>query len=174
MDLGLCQPVNYEATTTKEEKEIFGVIPYIPAEVIRGEKFTSTGDIYSFAMLLWELSTGRPPFMTCIRPEITSPLIPPCIAEIIVKCWDVNPENRSNAREVRDKFEEIKEMYELMDSHEDGEVSKIMCSQFFGIRKLYIKEMLKNDVTTNYSTTTTKTAHQKALYTSCLLTLKMN
>ncbi|KAG9290137.1 hypothetical protein G9A89_010443 [Geosiphon pyriformis] len=100
-DLGLCQPTNYEATTTTittEEKKIFGVIPYIPPEVLRGEKFTTAGDIYSYGMLLWELSTGKPPFHDCPhdeilimailngqRPNITSPLIPPPIAEIIIK-----------------------------------------------------------------------------------------
>ncbi|KAG9292671.1 hypothetical protein G9A89_008257 [Geosiphon pyriformis] len=41
--------VNHEATTTAEKKKIYGVIPYIPPEVLRGEKFTIAGDIYNFA-----------------------------------------------------------------------------------------------------------------------------
>ncbi|KAG9300783.1 hypothetical protein G9A89_023581 [Geosiphon pyriformis] len=72
-DLGLCQTTNHEATTTTittEEKKIFGVIPYIPPEVLRGEKFTTAGDIYSLGMLLWELSTGKPPFHDCPHDEI--------------------------------------------------------------------------------------------------------
>ncbi|KAG9304869.1 hypothetical protein G9A89_010731 [Geosiphon pyriformis] len=122
-DLGLCQPVNNEATTT-EEKKIFGVIPYIPPEVLRGEKFTSAGDIYSLSMLLWELATGKPPFhdrshdhlliidiLNGQKPKINPPLISPCIAEIIEKCWDVNPENRPNAEEVEEKFWEFSNMY---------------------------------------------------------------
>ncbi|KAG9290425.1 hypothetical protein G9A89_007156 [Geosiphon pyriformis] len=115
----ILQLINNEATTTTttttEEKKIYGVIPYIPPEVLRGEKFTFAGNIYSFAMLLWELATGILPFHDCshdhllimdilnsIRPEIISPFIPPSIAEIIIKCWDVNPENRSTTREKRD------------------------------------------------------------------------
>ncbi|KAG9294386.1 hypothetical protein G9A89_001891 [Geosiphon pyriformis] len=108
----------HKATTTEEKKGIFGLDSYIPPEVIRGEKFTTAGDIYSFAMLLWELSTGRPPLRDRphdntlilnivskgIKPEIISPLIPPSIAKIIVKCWDVNPENRPTAEEVKDKL----------------------------------------------------------------------
>ncbi|KAG9294395.1 hypothetical protein G9A89_001900 [Geosiphon pyriformis] len=120
-DFGLCQPVNHKATTTEEKKGIFGVASYIPPEVIRGEKFTTAGDIYSFAMLLWELSTGRPPFHD--HPHDNT-----LILNIVSKVLDVNPENCPNAREVKDKLEEIEEMYELMGLYEDDEVSKIMCS----------------------------------------------
>ncbi|KAG9295082.1 hypothetical protein G9A89_017876 [Geosiphon pyriformis] len=72
-DLGLCQPTTRGKDA--KEKKIYGVIPYIPPEVLRGEKFT--------------------------LPRITSPLIPPCISEIIVKCWDINPENRPAAEQVK-------------------------------------------------------------------------
>ncbi|KAG9294935.1 hypothetical protein G9A89_003968 [Geosiphon pyriformis] len=60
-DLGLSQAINYEATTT-EKKKIHGVIPYIQPEVLRKEKLTSADNIYSFAMLLWELATEKPSF----------------------------------------------------------------------------------------------------------------
>ncbi|KAG9292734.1 hypothetical protein G9A89_008322 [Geosiphon pyriformis] len=178
-DLGLCQPVNSKGTTidattgkaTEEKKEIFGVIPYIPPEVLRGEKFTDKGDIYSFAMLLWELATGKPPFhdrshdlflvmdilYNGIRPKITSPLIPPSYAEIIVKCWDVNPENRPTAKEV------VRKLWE----------NKISEPEFLESDK-YVFEMLKNDSTTTAKTTTTTTCiHPGAVYTSRLLTLQI-
>ncbi|KAG9298441.1 hypothetical protein G9A89_008705 [Geosiphon pyriformis] len=129
-DLGLCQPVNKETNsnneaiiteTATEKKKIYGVIPYIPPEVLRGEKFTEKVEIYSFSMLLWELVTGKPPFhnrsndhipimatLNVQRPKITSPLIPPCYAELIKKCWDVNPKNRPTAVEVWDKLRELR------------------------------------------------------------------
>ncbi|KAG9292732.1 hypothetical protein G9A89_008320 [Geosiphon pyriformis] len=171
-DLGLCQSINNEATTTTtteratEKKKIYGVIPYIPPEVLRGENFTLAGDIYSCGMLLWELATGKPPFhdrshdyllimdiLNGIRPEITSPFIQPSIAEIIVKCWDVNPENRPTAFELGKKFEEF----------------EVWNSEFVESDK-YIREMLKKDSTTNYSTTR---IHPGAVYTSRLLTAQM-
>ncbi|KAG9284720.1 hypothetical protein G9A89_002605 [Geosiphon pyriformis] len=167
-DLGLCQPTNtnHEATTT-EEKKIYGVIPYIPPEVLRGEKFTLAGDIYSFAMLLWELATGKPPFhdrshdhflimdiLNGQRPKITSPLIPLCIAEIIEKCWDANPENRPSVKEVRQKLVKLEDNnFEFLESDK------------------YVKEMVKNDSTT--TTTTTKSIHPGAVYTSRVLTAKI-
>ncbi|KAG9292728.1 hypothetical protein G9A89_008316 [Geosiphon pyriformis] len=171
-DLGLCQPVNNKATTT-EEKKIYGVIPYIPPEVLRGEKFTTAGDIYSLGMLLWELATGKPPFYDCShdhilimailngqRPKITSPLIPPSIAEIIVKCWDVNPENRPTAFELRKTFEELVNKL----------VRKLKGWNFEVLESdKYVFEMLNNDSTT----TTTTRIHPGAVYTSRLLTLQI-
>ncbi|KAG9292251.1 hypothetical protein G9A89_023971 [Geosiphon pyriformis] len=145
--LGLCQPVNQEetttTTTTTEEKKIYGVIPYIPPEVLRGEKFTTAGDIYSFSMLLWELATGKPPFhdyphdhilimaiLNGQRPKITFPLIPPSIAKLIEKCWDPNPKNRPTAREVVDKLAE--------NTYPNSE---------FRVSDKYVRESLKNDST---------------------------
>ncbi|KAG9305877.1 hypothetical protein G9A89_016529 [Geosiphon pyriformis] len=195
-DLGLCQSVNNnEATTrgkaTEEKKGIFGVIPYIPPEVLRGEKFTTAGDIYSLGMLLWELATGKPPFhdrshdhllimdiLNGQRPEITFPLIPPSIAEIIIKCWDVNPENRPTAKEVDKKLEELWEIYkQYLAKMSTDEVSKTVCRQFLESQN-YIKEMWKNDATTNYlttktTTTTTTVIHPGAVYTSRLLTAQI-
>ncbi|KAG9292680.1 hypothetical protein G9A89_008266 [Geosiphon pyriformis] len=180
-DLGLCRQVNNEATTTttttdtttatatEKKKEIFGVIPYIPPEVLRGEKFTMAGDIYSYGMLLWEIATGKPPFhdrshdhflvmdilYNGLRPKITFPLIPPSIAEIIVKCWDVNPENRPNAREIYEML-----MKEPVSTSELSESDK------------HAQEMAEGDDST--TTTTAKTPlHPGAVYTSRLLTLQI-
>ncbi|KAG9295274.1 hypothetical protein G9A89_004169 [Geosiphon pyriformis] len=203
-DIWLCQPVNHEATATtaitatktttiktgkvKKEKKIYGVVPYIPPEVLRGEKFTMAGDIYSFAMLLWELATGKPPFHDCShdailimailngqRPKITSPLIPPCITEIIVKCWDVNPENRPTAKEIRAKLRELLKFYMRFKSkfRYQGIIDKEY-KQYLESEK-YVKEMAEGDDSTTKTTTTTTTKmsiHPGAVYTSRILTLQ--
>ncbi|KAG9298471.1 hypothetical protein G9A89_003694 [Geosiphon pyriformis] len=46
-----------------------------------------------------------------IRPEIISPLIPYCIAELIEKCWDVNPLNRPSAKGVNLTLENLHNLY---------------------------------------------------------------
>ncbi|KAG9298478.1 hypothetical protein G9A89_003946 [Geosiphon pyriformis] len=178
-DLGFCQPTNNEATTGKpmEQKKIYGVIPYIPPEVLRGEKFTTAGDIYSYGMLLWELATGKPPFhdfchnavliiaiLNGKRPEITSPLIPPCYAKIIEKCWDDDPKNRPTAEEV------VKNLFEIrgFSSH------KPKWLEFFESDK-FVREMRKNHETTKDSPKSCPitTIHPGAVYTSRLLTLQL-
>ncbi|KAG9300696.1 hypothetical protein G9A89_023494 [Geosiphon pyriformis] len=168
LDLGLCQSVNNEIVAA--EKNIYGVIPYVPPEVLGGGKFTTAGDIYSFAMLLWELATGNRPFhdrnhdrdlifeivFNGIKPKITSPLIPLCIAEIIVKCWDVNPENRPTAKKVLSKLVRLEILYNHKTTTESLE--------FLETDK-YVKEMVENELTAIPSTTSTP-IHSGAVYTS--------
>jgi serine/threonine protein kinase len=46
-DLGLCRPANYK----KEEGKIFGVLPYIAPEVLKGKPYSQASDIYSFGIV---------------------------------------------------------------------------------------------------------------------------
>ncbi|KAG9285724.1 hypothetical protein G9A89_001612 [Geosiphon pyriformis] len=160
-DLGLCQPTNHEATTTTittEEKKIFG--------------FTTAGDIYSLGMLLWELSTGKPPFYDCPhneilimailngqRPNITSPLIPPSIRKLIKKCWDANPKNRPTARELTGKFMELNHLYKFNNIN-----NRFKRWIHFGKSDKLIRKTAKND---------SIAIHSEAVYTSRIITAQM-
>ena len=55
-DLGFCGPAD------KPLKSIYGNLPYIAPEVIAGKQTTFASDIYSIAILMWEISSGQPPF----------------------------------------------------------------------------------------------------------------
>ncbi|CAI2191028.1 1993_t:CDS:2 [Funneliformis geosporum] len=55
-DLGFCGPID------KPLKSVYGNLPYIAPEVIFGQKSTKASDIYSIGMLMWEISSGQPPF----------------------------------------------------------------------------------------------------------------
>ncbi|CAI2188460.1 11907_t:CDS:2 [Funneliformis geosporum] len=55
-DLGLCRPAD-----ETNSKKIFGVLPYIAPEVLRGQPYTQASDIYSFGMIAYEIMTGLPP-----------------------------------------------------------------------------------------------------------------
>jgi len=57
-DLGLCQPVK----SSLKKGEIYGVIPFMAPEVLRGKSYTLASDIYSFSMIMWEFTSGVPPF----------------------------------------------------------------------------------------------------------------
>src|SRR5256885_2223269 len=104
-DMGLCGEVgNVDAT------KIYGVMPYVAPEVLRGKPYTQAADIYSFGMVMYFVATGKQPFADCahdqelalsicngIRPEITEKEAPKCYIELVKKCWDSNPDNRPNA-----------------------------------------------------------------------------
>src|ERR1043166_7128860 len=62
-DLGLCKPISYfHNSSTKNKNDVYGVLPYIAPEVLRGNRSTPASDIYSFSMIMWELVSGVPPF----------------------------------------------------------------------------------------------------------------
>src|ERR1044072_7434982 len=57
-DLGFCGPAD------KPLNSVYGNLPYIAPEVIAGKEYTFKSDIYSVAMLMWEISSGQPPFIS--------------------------------------------------------------------------------------------------------------
>ncbi|KAG9292673.1 hypothetical protein G9A89_008259 [Geosiphon pyriformis] len=95
---------------------------------------------------------------------ITSPLIPPSVAEIIVKCWDVNPENRPIAKEVYFMLEELKEMYDNKCTRKSTKRAKL---KHFKESEKYIKEMAK------YEVITSTRIHPGSVYKSRVLTLQI-
>ena len=60
-DLGLSKPIDYFQNKLNSES-VYGIIPYMAPEVLRGKPYTPASDIYSFAMIMWELTSLVPPF----------------------------------------------------------------------------------------------------------------
>lgn len=111
-DFGLARPLNYN----KYDKKIYGILPYVAPEVLNGKKYTKASDVYSFGMILWELTSCRPPFadrkhdlylateiIGGLRPEFTEDT-PDKYRKIINACWDPNPGKRPSIRELRKQF----------------------------------------------------------------------
>ncbi|CAB4433150.1 unnamed protein product [Rhizophagus irregularis] len=101
-DMGLCGGVD-----DINQNNIYGVMPYIAPEVLRGKPYTQAADIYSFGMIMYFAATGRQPFDDCahdhylaldicngIRPIINEPEAPKSYIDLMKKCLDSNPENR--------------------------------------------------------------------------------
>ena len=110
-DLGLCRSANYFQSFKKDD--IYGVIPFMAPEVLRGKPYTKASDIYSFSMIMWEFTSGVSPFIDkahdlqlCLsickgeRPKIIENT-PLCYANLMEKCWDEDPLKRPSASEVR-------------------------------------------------------------------------
>src|SRR6266496_3896181 len=106
IDLGLCKPISDLQDSDKKVNEIYGVMPYMAPEILRNKPYTSASDIYSFSMIMWEFTSGIPPFnhkahdhqfslSICKgkRPEIIKNT-PKCYIDLMKKCWDSNPSNR--------------------------------------------------------------------------------
>ena len=101
-DLGLCKPMEYFDSEFKKN-DIYGVLPFVAPEVLRGKPYTLASDIYSFSMIMWEFTSGIPPFndrahdfQLCYnickgeRPEIIEST-PQCYIDLMKKCWDEDP-----------------------------------------------------------------------------------
>src|SRR5581483_11598829 len=112
-DLGLCCPIQ----SFLKKDSIYGVIPFMAPEILRGNPYTLASDIYSFSMIMWEFTSGVTPFndkahdlQLCIsickgkRPEIIEST-PECYIDLMKKCWDENPLKRPSASEVNNIIE---------------------------------------------------------------------
>ncbi|RGB41670.1 kinase-like domain-containing protein, partial [Rhizophagus diaphanus] len=104
IDLGLCKPIS---DLQASDNEIYGVLPYMAPEILRNNPYSPASDIYSFSMIMWEFTSGIPPFnhkahdhdlILSICKEGERPKIikntPKCYVDLMKKCWDSNPFNR--------------------------------------------------------------------------------
>jgi len=107
-DLGLCRPIQ----SSLEKDSIYGVVPFMAPEVLRGKPYTPASDIYSFSMIMWEFTSGITPFNNRAhdlqlsisickdkRPEIIENT-PQCYIDLMKKCWDKDPLKRPSASEI--------------------------------------------------------------------------
>ncbi|RGB22907.1 kinase-like domain-containing protein, partial [Rhizophagus diaphanus] len=67
-DLGLCQPANVKSSQNNNKK-IYGVLPYVAPEVLRGKEYTQASDIYGFGIIAYEICTGFPPYYDIAHDE---------------------------------------------------------------------------------------------------------
>ncbi|RGB31110.1 kinase-like domain-containing protein, partial [Rhizophagus diaphanus] len=81
-------------------------------EVLRGKSYTPASDIYSFSMIMWEFTSGVPPFNNRAhdiqlslsickgkRPEIIENT-PQCYVYLMKKCWNEDPLKRPSSKKV--------------------------------------------------------------------------
>src|SRR6266511_928033 len=101
-DLGLCGPVDEESSN-----KIYGIVSYIAPEIlIQKEQKTKESDVYSIGMIMWEIFAGHPPFddrahdyhlILQIGEGLRLPILPGMpddYAQMMQKCWDVDPSKR--------------------------------------------------------------------------------
>ena len=114
-DFGLSGPANEQ----KCDSKIYGVLPYIAPEVLNGEPYTLSSDIYSFGVIMAELSSGKPPFYDkkhnlnlalaiCngLRPEFGKGT-PEIYKKLAYRCMNADPNQRHHRRGLADVGAEL-------------------------------------------------------------------
>ncbi|POG82979.1 kinase-like domain-containing protein [Rhizophagus irregularis DAOM 181602=DAOM 197198] len=117
-DLGLSKSAT-EITDDDNNKENYGIIPYMAPEIFKGKKYTKESDIYSFGMIMWEFMTSRRPFWNRSHDaeliiEICDGLRPPIVTnapegyiELMKECWHSDPNKRPIAADIYHRIEKM-------------------------------------------------------------------
>lgn len=106
-DFGIARAVNTEESLT-QTGAVMGTATYFSPEQAEGMGVDARSDIYSLGVVLFEMVTGRPPFMgdtpvavasKHVRedpptPRQINPAVPPDLEAIILKCMAKSPEFR--------------------------------------------------------------------------------
>ncbi|CAB4407540.1 unnamed protein product [Rhizophagus irregularis] len=140
-DLGFCGPVD------KPLNSVYGNLPYIAPEVIIGKKTTFASDIYSFGILMWEISSGQPPFINYeynydlamkivngMRPKII-PGTPLEYKKLMEQCWNAGSTKRPNAGTL---FGEIKNLLLKFQNNQDESQKQIISNQHQQLSNYYL------------------------------------
>jgi serine/threonine protein kinase len=111
IDLGIAKSIE---TETNLHSGIFGMIAYIDPKILENYShvYDKKSDIYSLGVLMWELSSGRPPFINekndyisrdkLINGDREEPIseTPDKYLELYRLCWDPEPNVRPSINEV--------------------------------------------------------------------------
>jgi Serine/threonine protein kinase len=108
-DFGIAK--SHLSTATTATGVTFGTADYIAPEQARGEAATPRSDIYSLGIVLYEMLTGKLPFVgenaigvamqhinaAPLPPSRINPLIPPQLENLVLRALAKNPADRPNS-----------------------------------------------------------------------------
>ncbi|KAF0529281.1 NACHT domain-containing protein [Gigaspora margarita] len=120
-DLGASKQINMESKAS--DSEVIGVLEYTDPQCILSKdgkyEHNEKSDIYSFGVILWEISSGKSPFQS-IKPETRLSVYicrgkreepiestPSKYLELYKKCWDHDPDNRPKTNLIPRTLENI-------------------------------------------------------------------
>jgi len=111
LDFGIARALGSQGVTA--EGIVIGTPEYMSPEQVEGKESDCRSDIYSFGVILFEMVTGRPPFVADTPfavafkhrsenppfPEDLNPQTPPQLGAIILKCLEKDREKRYQSAE---------------------------------------------------------------------------
>ncbi|KAB2635239.1 serine/threonine-protein kinase HT1-like [Pyrus ussuriensis x Pyrus communis] len=113
-DFGVARFQNQEGVMTAET----GTYRWMAPEVINHQPYDQKADVFSFAIVLWELVTAKVPYDTMtplqaalgvrqgLRPEIPNNGHPKLL-ELMQRCWDSFPPNRPSFSDITAQLESL-------------------------------------------------------------------
>ncbi|RGB36597.1 kinase-like domain-containing protein [Rhizophagus diaphanus] len=133
-DFGLSKRID-EASRTRSK--LLGMFPYIDPKVLLNNnlKLNEKSDVYSIGVLLWEISSGYPPFhyeqnkLTLIyeisqnRREEIIPNTPYDYSNLYTECWNGEPNNRPNIHEVVNRLKFISNSSNIITTFQQNDMN---------------------------------------------------
>jgi serine/threonine-protein kinase len=116
MDFGIARAVSDAQATMTQTAQVIGTAQYLSPEQARGERVDARSDLYSTGCLLYELLTGRPPFLgdspvaiayqhvreNPVPPSRVDPEVPQWADAIVLRAMEKDPRDRyQSAAEMR-------------------------------------------------------------------------
>ena len=125
-DFGLSKEENADAFTVSAPS-VHGTIAWSPPETLRGQACTSASDVYSFAIILYELLTRKIPYRNLQMAEVVigvlsaSNLRPSMVGregvlgeDVMQRAWNVEPSARPTFSQI------VKDLDRVLQSDEVG------------------------------------------------------
>ncbi len=108
MDFGIARAMGDAGMTMTQTAAVIGTAQYLSPEQAKGEQVDARSDLYSTGCLLYELLTGRPPFIgdspvavayqhvreAAQPPSFYDPEVPPVVDAIVMKSLAKHPDER--------------------------------------------------------------------------------
>jgi eukaryotic-like serine/threonine-protein kinase len=117
LDFGIARTP--DAVTLTQTASVLGTAPYMSPEQAMGQPADARSDIYSLGCVLYEMLTGKPPFMADVAaavlhqhvrvparsPRELNPAVPPALDALVLQMLAKDPGDRpQTAGEVRDRL----------------------------------------------------------------------
>jgi serine/threonine protein kinase len=132
-DFGLSKQLT--EVTSNSINNRMGIIEYIEPQCLRNIKYVKDkrSDVYSLGVLLWEITSGRPPFHNIEERDMLGYHIsrenlreepiegtPLEYQELYQKCWDGSPEKRPDIDRVYNEILRQSKVNDTQEEHEDS------------------------------------------------------